>query len=64
MTEETHDVPTKEELLEEAREKDIPGRSQMSKDELVEVLGKTEHDHVAELAEWRKKNYQDGVVDD
>jgi hypothetical protein len=36
----------------------------MSKDELVEVLGKTEHDHVAELAEWRKKNYQDGVVDD
>jgi cation transport regulator ChaB len=31
---------TKDELLEDAREADIPGRSKMSKDELVEALRK------------------------
>jgi len=32
--------PTKEELYEMAKEQDVPGRSQMSKDELREAVGK------------------------
>jgi hypothetical protein len=38
MTDELHDH-TKEDLLEEARELDIPGRSQMTKDELADAIG-------------------------
>jgi hypothetical protein len=34
----THDEPTKEELLDRARALDIPGRSAMSKDELLEAI--------------------------
>ena len=33
------DEPTKQELLEEARRRDIPGRSSMTKDELQKALG-------------------------
>lgn len=62
MAEETteNDEPTREELYEEAQERDIPGRSSMTKSELAEALGHEEHDHVAELANWRKQNYEGG----
>lgn len=62
MTEDTQkDEPTKEELLEEARKKDIEGRSSMNKDELAEALGKTPAKQIGEttdLAEWRQENYE------
>jgi hypothetical protein len=57
---------TKEELLEKAREQDIAGRSQMTKDELAEAVGLTNPHDLAPgeptpLAQWRKNHYEGGV---
>jgi hypothetical protein len=55
---------TREELYEEAQEKDLEGRSSMTKDELAEALGKTEGStpkgELTELAKWRRDEYEGG----
>lgn len=56
---------TKDELLEEARKQDIPGRSSMTKDELAEAVGAVNPHELAPgdptpLAEWRAKEYEGG----
>jgi hypothetical protein len=46
MTDAQHE-PTKEDLLDEARQLDISGRSQMSKEELVDAIGEAKLTAVA-----------------
>lgn len=61
MTEDTTaEEPTREELYEEAQKKDVPGRSQMSKDELAEAVAKPQPGELTELARWRKDEYEGG----
>lgn len=48
------DEPTREELLEQAKEADIPGRSSMSKEELAEAVEAQEHQTKDELLEQAK----------
>lgn len=51
---------TKEELYEEAQAKDIPGRSEMSKEELAEAVEAPQTGDLTELAKWRKNEYEGG----